>query len=118
MEVVCGNWVQHQVCLHARRRWRCASKEASVSVSQLQLSGWTPEGHHARVGRGECDCGNASLGTCAFNLYANNNKSYRGPREYWTRSVPDGRLVLDVGHKPLAVLQHSGASTVGSGICN
>lgn len=117
IEVVCGNWVQHQVCLQARRFLRRASGKGSVS--QIQLTGWIPEGHEARVKRGEREsgCGNAQPRHLCRLLYM-----YVRQRQDCTQQVvsrPTTRLEqiwCPMGDQPstsatsrFIVLQYSGA---------
>lgn len=58
IEVVCGSLGTTSGVLAGSALLRRASGKGSVS--QIQLTGWRPEGHEARVGRGErAVCGNA-----------------------------------------------------------
>lgn len=83
------------------------------SVSQIQLSGWRPEGHEARVGRGEraAAVGTQSLGTCAgyrtCTVRATRTRLHTASRiEAHDKNGADlcpmrERSAVDVGHRPL-----------------
>lgn len=96
------------------------------SVSQIQLTGWIPEGHEARVKRGERErlWERAASALVQITVHVRTTTTRLHTASRIEAHDKTGADLCPMGDQPstsatsrFIVLQYSGASTVGSGVC-